>query len=83
MSTSAKGDRNAGKMETAELNAALMAEEVLAQKLREYAGSWVAVKDRSIVASANSLEELLDRVDPEGLDRILEVSAEPVAGCFY
>lgn len=66
-----------------ELNQALRAEEVLAKELGEYAGRWVAITDRSIVASANTLEDLLDRVDPEGLDRILEVATEPVAGCFY
>jgi Family of unknown function (DUF5678) len=70
-------------METAELNRALKAEEVLARELSEYAGSWVAIQNRSVIASASSLEELLDRVDPEGLDRILEVSEQPVAGCFY
>jgi hypothetical protein len=70
-------------METTELNRALRAEEVLAQELSGYAGCWVAIRDRSVVESASSLEELLSRVDPEGLDRILEVAAEPVAGCFY
>jgi len=71
-------------MTPAELHAALEAEEVLAQELGEYAGLWVAVgKDRSIVDSATSIEDLLTRVDPEGLDRILEVSKRPLAGCFY
>ena len=70
-------------MTTMELNAVLMAEEVLAEELSRYAGCWVAVADRSVVASANSLEDLLDRVDPEGLDRILEVSEKPTASCFF
>ena len=71
-------------MTPAELAQALEAEEVLAQELSGYAGRWVAVDgDRTVVASANSLEALLRRVDPEGLDRILEVSTEPVAACLY
>jgi len=71
-------------MTTAELQAALRAEEVLARELSEYAGRWVAVgKDRSIVADANSLEELLASVDPGGLDRIFEVPREPVESCLY
>lgn len=70
-------------MTLTELNQALRAEEVLAKELGGYAGRWVAINDRSIVASANSLEDLLGRVDPEGLDRIFEVATEPVAGCFY
>lgn len=70
-------------MTTAELNKALRDEEILAQEMGRYAGCWVAVADRTVVASANTLEALLDRVDPEGLDRILEVSREPTAGCFF
>jgi hypothetical protein len=70
-------------MTTAELDKALEAEEVLAQELSEYAGEWVAIQDRSVVASAPSLEDLLSSVDLEDLDRILEVSKEPVAGCLY
>lgn len=70
-------------MTPSELDRALRAEEVLAKELAEYAGRWVAILDRAIIASASSLEDLLDRVDPEGLDRILQVSREPVAACLY
>lgn len=71
-------------MTTVELTKALRAEEILAQELLGYAGRWVAIRDRSVVIAADSLEELLDRVvDPGGLDRILEVSREPTAGCFF
>ena len=70
-------------MTPAELDQALRAEEALARELREYAGRWVAVRDRSVVASANSLNDLLDHVDPSGLDRILEVSKDPIAACLY
>jgi hypothetical protein len=68
---------------TEELNKALEAEEVLARELAGYAGRWVAIHDRAIVADADSLEELLDRVDPGGLDRIFEVPRETVASCLY
>lgn len=70
-------------MTPSELHEELQAEEVLAQKLAEYPGRWVAVRDHQIVAYANSLEELLESVDPGGLDRIVEVSRETVAGCLY
>ena len=67
-----------------ELQEALRAEESLAQEMSRYAGRWVAVdKDRAIVDSAPTIEELLTRVEPEGLDRILEVSREPTSACFY
>lgn len=71
-------------MTTIELDRAVQAEEVLARELAGYAGRWVAIDaDRAIVDSANTLEELLERVDPGGLDRILEVSEQPAAGCFF
>lgn len=70
-------------MTSAELTRALQAEEVLAQELPEYAGRWVAIKDRRIVDFADTLEELTDRVDPGGLDRIIEVPRETVASCLY
>jgi hypothetical protein len=70
-------------MTPTELDQALRAEEVLARELAEYAGRWVAIKDRAVVAIANTLDALLERVDPAGLDRILEVSSEETAGCLY
>lgn len=66
-----------------ELKNTLKAEEGLAQELIEYAGRWVAVRDHSVVASADSLGDLLSRVSPEGLDRILEVAEDPHTGCFF
>lgn len=71
-------------MTTIELDEALRAEEVLARELAEYAGRWVAVRDRSIVESAETLENLLELVnDPGEFDRIFEVSSEAVAACLY
>jgi len=71
-------------MTTVELDQALRAEEVLARELTGYAGRWVAIGvDRTVVDSANTLEELLTRVDPGELDRVLEVSEQPTAGCFF
>lgn len=66
-----------------ELKEALRAEEKLAQELIEYAGQWVAVRDHTVVSSADSLGDLLSHVSPEGLDRVLEVSKDPDAGCFF
>lgn len=70
-------------MTLTELKQTLRAEEDLAQELSGYAGCWVAIDDCVVVASAPTLEALLTNVDPEGLDRILEVSREPTAGCFF
>jgi hypothetical protein len=71
-------------MTTIELDQALRAEEVLARELAGYAGRWVAIRDRSIAESADTLEDLLTLVnDPGEFDRIFEVSSEAVAGCLY
>jgi hypothetical protein len=70
-------------MTTAELNLTLEAEEILAEELAGHAGRWVAIRDHRVVASADSLGGLLSCVNPEGLDRILEVSRDPKAGCFF
>jgi hypothetical protein len=70
-------------MTTIELEDALRAEEVLARELAEYPGRWVAIQDHAIVADAESIEELLQSVDPGELDRIIEVSREPVEACLY
>lgn len=70
-------------MTPAEIAKTLEAEEVLAQELAGYAGCWVAVRDHAVVASADSLGDLLERVNPKGLDRILEVAEDPEAGCFF
>lgn len=83
MSTSAKGENRAGSMTATELEQALRAEEVLAQELSKYAGRWVAIRDHRVVTSAPTLDDLLERVDPGGFDRIIEVSRETVAGCLY
>jgi hypothetical protein len=71
-------------MTPAELHATLEAEEVLAQELAGYAGLWVAVgRDRTVIDSATTFDELLTRVDTGGLDRILEVPREAVEACLY
>lgn len=69
-------------MTTAELDQALVAESALAKELEGFAGQWVAVQDRRVVDSADTLRELVDKVEPEALDRILEVSEDTAAGCF-
>jgi hypothetical protein len=70
-------------MTPAEIEKALAAEEVLASKLVEYAGQWVAVRDHRVISHASTLNALLERVEPEmaSLERIFEVG-EPGGICF-
>lgn len=60
---------------------ALAAEERFAETLAAHSGEWVAVRDHVVVASANTLQELIDRVDTNDVDRILEVTKDS-AGAF-
>jgi hypothetical protein len=52
-----------------------MGAEEIAAKLSEYAGQWVAVADRAVVESANTLDELLECV--EGQEQRVEVFRVP------
>jgi Family of unknown function (DUF5678) len=60
------------------------AEEEFGVKLMAYAGLWVAVAERTVVESASTLDELLERV--EGQHRRVEVfrvAKHPDAACFF
>jgi Family of unknown function (DUF5678) len=58
------------------------AERELSTRLDEYMGEWVAVRNHEVVAHANTLEQLLDIIDPKNVDAVFEVS-EPVGAAFY
>jgi hypothetical protein len=57
----------------------LRAEDRLAENLAAHVGEWVAVRDHDVIGSANTLKELLDRIDLDGVDRILEVTKDSAA----
>jgi Family of unknown function (DUF5678) len=67
----------------ATITKALEAEELLAAKLSEYAGEWVAIRDHEVAEHAPTLRELLDSVEGTEVDRIFEVSDEASTGCFF
>ena len=70
-------------MTPTEIEQTLKAEEALADALSAYTGQWVAVRDHRVVSHADTLNVLLERVEPElpTLERIFEV-AEPGGICF-
>lgn len=70
-------------MTVVEISQALEAEEALAATLEAYAGQWVAVRDYKVVHHAGTLRELLELVSGEYVERILEVSDDPAASCFF
>jgi hypothetical protein len=70
-------------MTPVEIQQALAAEEALTDTLGEYTGQWVAVKDHRVVNHADTLNALLERVEPnlDTIDRIFEVG-DPGGICF-
>jgi hypothetical protein len=70
-------------MAATEIQQALAAEERLAVTLGDYTGRWVAVRDHRVVNHAETLNALLERVEPDlaDIDRIFEVG-DPGGICF-
>ncbi len=70
-------------MSPTEIEQVLKAEEALGNALGAYAGQWVAVREHCVVNHADTLNALLERVEPElpTLERIFEV-VEPGGICF-
>lgn len=56
----------------------LEAEAKLAETLPAFQGQWVAVREYKVVDQADTLDELLEKVDDDTMDRIFEVKL-PVA----
>jgi Family of unknown function (DUF5678) len=62
----------------------LKAEQGLGDTLRDYAGQWVAIHDYEVVASAESLDELLDQIEGESEDTtVLQVTEDENVTCFF
>jgi hypothetical protein len=72
-------------MTVAEINKALEAERELGLALDDYAGEWVGICDHSVVVSAATLEELVERIEASELKEIevLRVPEDPNAACFF
>jgi hypothetical protein len=65
-----------------DLSDLLQEEKNLAIKLEGYIGQWVAVRDHQVVSNAGTLRALLDQVNPEQIDRVLEVP-EDSGSCYF
>jgi hypothetical protein len=73
-------------MTVAELHRAIEGERRLGRHLEEYPGQWVAVCDQKVVAHAETLGELLEQIESQGLQdqaTVLQVPAEQAAACFF
>jgi hypothetical protein len=70
-------------MSVAEISRALEAEGRLATELAAYVGKWVAIRNHAVVSAADTLRDLLNRIDPAQVDRILEVTEAPGSSCLF
>lgn len=61
----------------------LRAEELLAGRLGDYVGEWVAIRDHEVVEHSDSLRGLLATIEGQTVDRILEVTEEAGVSCFF
>lgn len=62
---------------------ALRAEELLAARLSDYVGEWVAIRDHEVVEHSESLRGLLAAIKDQPVERILEVTEEAGVSCFF
>lgn len=65
-----------------DLMAQIEAEQELARSLDAHAGRWVAVKHHQVVADADTLTALLDKIDVDSVDGVFQV-AEQGTACFF
>lgn len=72
-------------MTVADLDKTLNDERELGVALDDYAGQWVGICDRHVIASAETLEELVEQVEASGLEEVevIQVPKDPAAACFY
>jgi hypothetical protein len=64
----------------------VQAEKELGTQLEEFAGKWVATCDFEVVAHADTLGELLEQVESQGLQEkatVRQVPQHPGAACFF
>ena len=59
------------------------AETELSERLTDYVGKWVAVKDHQVVADADTLDELLGIIDIDDVEAVLEVEKVTGTAAFY
>jgi hypothetical protein len=61
----------------------LEAETELNDRLAEYAGRWVALRDHKIVADAATLKDLHGQIKDSSEIEIVQVADDPHVACFY
>ncbi len=70
-------------MTVQELEREITAEEKLAAELENFAGKWVAVRDHAVIDSADTLSDLIERIEGQEVERVFEVPAQSGLSCFF
>jgi hypothetical protein len=63
----------------------IKAEQALAEQLSEYAGEWVAVCNHTIVAHADTLDQLREQIEQEEIEveGVFRVPEGDTSACFF
>lgn len=62
----------------------IASEHRLGETLSEYEGEWVAVRDYTVVAHADTLRELLEQIEgQEEVEEVFHVPTASASACFY
>jgi hypothetical protein len=59
------------------------AEVRLGRLLAQYRGRWVAVRNHEVVEDADTLDELVDRVETDSVDAVFAVPAKRITAAFF
>ena len=61
----------------------IAAETELNDRLADYAGRWVALRDHTIVADASTLKDLHALIQDSAEIEVIQVADDPHVACFY
>ena len=61
----------------------IAAETELNDRLAEYAGRWVALRDHKIAAVADTLKDLHAQIQDSTEIEVVQVADDPDVACFY
>jgi hypothetical protein len=72
-------------MTVAERNRSLDAERALGVALEDYAGQWVGVVEHAVMASAPTLEQLVEQIEAQEIQEVdvFRVPEESSSACFF
>lgn len=70
-------------MTVADRKKIIKAETKLGEELQKYSGEWVAISSSAVVGHATTLDSLLSQVEPNSVDRYMQVSPHKTSLSFF